>query len=170
MIRRTPSARPGQALDFPSADLHNASLPDTVLPAGGDFRGNESGKELSEPGQRERCRLARRGGPQLPAAGKMIARSRREAQDRPGCSPTRPGYAGRACRAWGSLYPDALPPEENATPMTRGSGPPEFALTLERLFDAPVRGVWRCWTEGAAGRRIRGWTRQASGVSATPER
>ena len=33
--------------------------------------------------------------------------------------------------------------------MTHGSGPPEFALTLERLLDAPVREVWRCWTEPA---------------------
>lgn len=34
-------------------------------------------------------------------------------------------------------------------PMTRDTGPPEFALTLERLLDAPVGEIWRCWTEPA---------------------
>ena len=33
--------------------------------------------------------------------------------------------------------------------MTRGSGSPEYALTLDRLLDAPVGKVWRCWTEPA---------------------
>lgn len=32
---------------------------------------------------------------------------------------------------------------------TQGSGLLEYALTLERLLDAPVGNIWRCWTEPA---------------------
>ena len=59
---------------------------------------------------------------------------------------TRLGYAGRV---WGSPYLDAMPFEEEAKPMTCDTGPPEFALTLERLLDAPVAEVWQCWTDPA---------------------
>ena len=97
MIRRTPSApAPATRSISPVRISHHASLPDAVLPVGGDFRGDEGREELSEPGQRERCRLGRRGGPQLPAAGKMLAQSRREAQDLPGCSPGGEGEGERA--------------------------------------------------------------------------
>ena len=33
--------------------------------------------------------------------------------------------------------------------MIRDGGPAEHALTLERMLDAPVGKVWRCWAEPA---------------------
>jgi len=40
-----------------------------------------------------------------------------------------------------------LSTEENPMSNTESRSEPNFALTLERVMDAPVEKVWRCWTE-----------------------